>query len=82
MGSTNGNSSRSLSSLTDLTSSMRALISSSSQMSMAPKYLETHEGYFISLLMLTFIVCSLCVTENMFNGIYSRNGDRNILESF
>ena len=58
VGSSNDSSSKFSSLSIVITSFMHALISWSSEKSMAPNSSEVHEGYFISLLMSTFMVCS------------------------
>ena len=58
VGSSIGSSSHLASSSIIIISSMHASISPSFEKSMAPKSSKAHEGYFISLLMSTFMVCS------------------------
>ena len=58
VGSSNGSSSNFAPLSIIITSYMQASISWASEKSMAPNSSEAHEGYFISLLMLTFTVCS------------------------
>ena len=58
VGSSIGNSSKFAFSSIIITSSMQESISWSSKKSMVPNSFETCEGYFISLLMSTFTVCS------------------------
>ena len=58
VGLSNGSSSNFVSSLIIISSSMQASISWSLEKSMTPNYSEAREGYFVSLLMSTFMVSS------------------------